>query len=60
MAFVSLPGITGKVYVPEENENHPRKHPCKDCYCCQCCSDDRCNVCLTQPDSCKKSKRWRE
>ena len=60
MAFITLPGITGKVYVPEENPKRSRKHPCKACYSCQLCSDDRCKVCLAQPDSCKKRCRCRE
>ncbi|MGR3177420.1 MAG: hypothetical protein ACUZ8E_05135 [Candidatus Anammoxibacter sp.] len=24
-----------------------KKHPCKDCHCCQFCSDTRCRVCLS-------------
>ena len=24
-----------------------QKHPCKDCYSCQFCSDTRCRICLS-------------
>ena len=46
MSFVSVPGLNGKVYVPEKPQGSLKKHPCKECYFCQFCSDDRCNVCL--------------
>jgi len=55
MPFVELPGITGKVYVPEDLQEGPQKHPCKDCYFCQMCSDDRCRLCLG-PKNCKSRK----
>ena len=45
MAFVRVPGLKGKVYVPEESGRSPKKKPCKDCFSCQQCSDDRCRVC---------------
>ena len=45
MPFETIPGLKGKVYVPETQAQIPKKHPCWDCYCCQMCSDDRCNVC---------------
>jgi hypothetical protein len=48
MAFVEMPGFKGKVYVPEKKPGSAKKHPCKDCYACQMCSDDRCNLCLRQ------------
>ena len=47
MAFVSMPGLKGKVYVPEESREGLKKYPCKDCFSCQQCSDDRCRVCLS-------------
>jgi len=46
MSFVSVPGLKGKVYVPEKTQESIKKHPCKECYFCQFCSDDRCRVCL--------------
>ena len=55
MPFVELPGITGKVYVPEVPQEGPKKHPCKDCYFCQMCSDDRCRLCIG-PKNCKNRK----
>ena len=45
MPFVRLPGLEGKVYVPQTNSDGLKKHPCKDCHSCQMCSDDRCAVC---------------
>lgn len=53
MAFVTLPGVKGKVYVPEDNADQPKKHACKDCFSCQMCSDDRCHLCLNQK-SCRE------
>jgi len=47
MAFVSVPGLKGKVYVPDESRGGSKKHPCQDCFSCQQCSDDRCRVCLS-------------
>jgi hypothetical protein len=45
MPFIQLPGVTGKIYVPEEKPAGEKKHNCKDCHCCQMCSDERCNLC---------------
>ena len=45
MPFVTIRAVTGKVYVPEKIPGICRKHPCPDCFSCQYCSDDRCNVC---------------
>ncbi len=56
MPFVTVPGLKGKVYVPHKVQESDRKHPCKDCYFCQACSDDRCRVCLGPKNrNCKKS-----
>lgn len=46
MQFVKVPGLKGKIYVPEKQHESLKKHPCKDCFYCQSCSDDRCRVCL--------------
>jgi hypothetical protein len=45
MPFISVPGIPGQMYVPEEQERE-KKHPCPDCSFCQWCSDERCELCL--------------
>jgi len=45
MPFIKIPGLEGKVYVPEQDMNAPKKHPCKDCFSCQMCTDDRCILC---------------
>ena len=54
MPFKKMPGVTGLVYVREEI-GKKKKHPCKDCYCCQWCSDNRCEMCLKK-QCCKKDK----
>jgi hypothetical protein len=48
MPFVDLPDGTGKVYVPEKNQDSLQKHPCPDCFSCQMCCDDRCQRCLSR------------
>jgi hypothetical protein len=58
MAFVKLPGVTGKVYAPEAVTLRPRKHACKDCFHCQICSDDRCAVCRSR-SACRGTDRRR-
>jgi hypothetical protein len=45
MPFVKMPGVTGKVYVPEKPPEKMKKHECRDCFSCQMCSDDRCTLC---------------
>lgn len=44
MPWQTVPGLTGKVYVPEFLQEG-KKHPCKDCFACQNCSEERCRVC---------------
>lgn len=46
MPFEKCPGLPGKIYTPEPNASGSRKHPCRDCFCCQNCSDERCGLCL--------------
>jgi len=45
MAFIKIEGFTGNIYVPEINPGK-KKNPCRDCYSCQYCSDERCELCL--------------
>ncbi len=45
MQFVSIPGMPGRLYVPEERAACLKKFLCKDCFSCEHCSDDRCRVC---------------
>lgn len=47
MAFERMKGVAGLVFVPE-NTGKAKKHPCKDCYACQMCSDNRCLLCLKE------------
>ena len=46
MAWKEIPGLKGKVYVPDSPPESPRKHCCADCFSCQLCSDERCSLCL--------------
>lgn len=53
MPFEQLPDGLGRIYVPEQQTN--KKHPCRDCFSCQWCSDERCKICRPgKPCSCKK------
>ena len=45
MPFVKISGCPGKLYVPDEQKDWAKKHPCTDCFSCDHCSDDRCRVC---------------
>ncbi|MGB5746678.1 MAG: hypothetical protein WBM69_06845 [Desulfobacterales bacterium] len=58
MPFESIPGLKGKVYVPEESREGSKKYSCQDCFSCQQCSDDRCGVCLSMR-RCSCGKRIR-
>lgn len=54
MPFIKIEGFTGNIYVPEINPGK-KKHPCRDCYSCQFCSDERCKLCLGKKSGNKKS-----
>lgn len=54
MAFIKIPGVEGKIFVPDEQPKSLKKHNCKDCFSCQMCSDDRCERCLKKNNCCKK------
>lgn len=56
MPFTRVPGLIGKVFVPEKPTGACRKHDCPDCYACQMCSDDRCAVCRTLPGAACRGK----
>ncbi|MFP4446765.1 MAG: hypothetical protein ACLFPD_11035 [Desulfosudaceae bacterium] len=45
MPFIKVPGLTGRVYVPEKTGPDKKKHNCPDCFSCQMCSQARCQVC---------------
>ena len=44
MSFKKLPDNRGLIYVPEWPVCE-KKHPCRDCFSCQWCSNERCRVC---------------
>ncbi len=56
MPFIKMPGVTGKVYVPEDQPCDRKKHNCKDCFSCLMCSDDRCGLCRHDKTAGKKKK----
>lgn len=45
MAWMNVPGLVGKVYVPDHAGQILKKHPCKACFSCQWCDENRCRVC---------------
>jgi hypothetical protein len=45
MAWIRIPGVTGKIYEPEDAGQLPKKHPCPTCHRCQWCDENRCRVC---------------
>jgi hypothetical protein len=49
MAWISVPGLVGKVYVPDGKRQPQKKHPCKTCFSCQWCDETRCRVCRDNP-----------
>ncbi len=54
MPYKRIKGVTGLVYVPEQDQGD-KKHNCKDCFCCQWCSDSRCRQCLKKK-TCRRKK----
>ena len=48
MAWITVPGLAGKVYQPDGWRPERRKHPCEDCFNCQNCGEDRCSVCRAE------------
>jgi hypothetical protein len=46
--FIEVPGLSGKIYVPEPCSAASKKHPCRDCFDCQQCGDDRCSLCRSE------------
>jgi hypothetical protein len=58
MAWVTVSGLEGKVYVPDDTRTQ-KKHPCTGCFSCQWCDENRCQVCRHQgatdecPDVCR-------
>jgi hypothetical protein len=45
MKFKKVSGLEGKVYVPQTDLRAHKKHPCKDCFSCQMCTNHRCKLC---------------
>ncbi|MDM8540657.1 hypothetical protein QUF90_06175 [Desulfococcaceae bacterium HSG9] len=48
MTFIKGKTIPGKIFIPDFKPDAVKKHPCPDCFACQMCSDDRCELCRTQ------------
>ena len=49
MAWQRVPGLSGKVFIPECQSEGKKKNPCPDCFACQQCSEERCRVCKGPP-----------
>jgi hypothetical protein len=49
MAWITMPGLAGKVYVPDSSGQLQKKHPCSTCFSCQWCDETRCRVCRGNP-----------
>ncbi len=45
MTWISVSGLPGKVYVPEDTGSANKKHACQTCFACQWCDESRCRVC---------------
>lgn len=45
MAWVRVPGLAGRVYVPDDTGQMQKKHSCRTCFSCQWCDESRCRVC---------------
>ena len=39
-----MPGVPGQIYVPD-NDSQLKKYPCPDCFSCQWCGANRCELC---------------
>lgn len=45
MSWTTVPGLAGKVYVPSGAGQMKMKRACEDCFSCQWCDENRCQVC---------------
>ena len=45
MGFKPASNIQGRIFIPEEEDVDARKHACPDCFKCQMCGEERCQVC---------------
>ena len=57
MPWIKIPEIEGLVYEPEPHKNKKKKHPCKDCFHCQMCSNTRCSECRKETSECIKGRK---
>jgi hypothetical protein len=59
MAWIDAPGLAGKVYVPGNAGQTLKKHPCKACFSCQWCDENRCRVCRGERADAGETKELR-
>ena len=50
MGFRPAPNIKGLIFIPDEGPPHRKKHTCPDCFECQMCGEERCQVCRSERD----------
>ena len=56
MTFVKGKTIQGKIFIPDFKPDAAKKYPCPDCFACQICSDDRCELCRSEQPCCVETK----
>jgi hypothetical protein len=57
MKYRSIPGFEGLVYQPDCQEPCKKKHDCQDCFNCQMCGDERCEICIDKKMRRLKTKK---
>ncbi|MBL0715210.1 MAG: hypothetical protein JJV98_16095 [Desulfosarcina sp.] len=45
MGFQPASNIKGRIFIPDETPEAEKKYTCPDCFQCQMCSNDRCQIC---------------
>jgi len=55
MSFKILPGNKGMIYIPNHRKI-AKKQPCRDCFSCQWCSNERCSACRSERDRQEKKQ----
>ena len=54
MPYIRIPGVEGLVWDQEPVPASLKKHDCKDCFSCQWCSNESCEMCLGSKKEARK------